>query len=143
MISLPPVLSLLTQQQEHLGVLLLLLKQELSAISQRNITALETNSADKLTQLEKIQQLDLQIARHPQLSQFKAEPNFRDLVAQIDEVLQHCKQQNEINRVTLEQSQLVIERFKHDLLQQRGKSGLTYNAKGKPALDSIGKGIKA
>lgn len=143
MTSHPPVLSLLTQQQEHLDVLLLLLKQELNAISNRNIAALETNSSDKLKQLEKIQQLDQQIASHPQLPQFKAEPDFRKLVACIDEVLQHCKQQNEINRVTLEQSQLVIERFKHELLQQRGKSGLTYNAKGKPALDSVGKGIKA
>lgn len=99
--------------------------------------------ADKLKQLEAIQQLDQQIAIHPQLPQFKADPEFRKLVSNIDEVLQRCKQQNEINRVTLEQSQLVIERFKHELLQQRGKSGLTYNAKGKPALDSVGKGIKA
>lgn len=143
MTSQPPVLSLMTQQQEHLGVLLLLLKQELNAISQRNITDLESNSADKLKQLEAIQQLDQQIASHPQLPQFKADPEFRKLVSNIDEVLQRCKQQNEINRVTLEQSQLVIERFKHELLQQRGKSGLTYNAKGKPALDSVGKGIKA
>ncbi len=143
MTSLPPVLSLLTQQQEHLGVLLLLLKQELNAISQRNITDLEINSADKLKQLEKIQLLDQQIASHPQLPQYKADIGFRKLVADIDEVLLRCKEQNEINRVTLEQSQLVIERFKHELLQQRGKSGLTYNAKGKPALDSVGKGIKA
>ncbi len=143
MTSLPPVLFLLTQQQEHLGVLLLLLKQELNAISQRNITDLETNSSDKLKQLEKIQQLDQQIASHPQLPHYKSEPDFRKLVAQIDDVLLQCKQQNEINRVTLEQSQLIIERFKHELLQQRGKSGLTYNAKGKPALDSVGKGIKA
>lgn len=143
MTSLPPVLSLLTQQQGHLGVLLLLLKQELNAISQRNITDLEINSADKLKQLEKIQLLDQQIASHPQLPQYKADIGFRKLVADIDEVLLRCKEQNEINRVTLEQSQLVIERFKHELLQQRGKSGLTYNAKGKPALDSVGKGIKA
>jgi flagella synthesis protein FlgN len=143
MTSQSPVLSLLTQQQEHLGVLLLLLKQELSAISQRNITELENNSADKLKVLEKIQLLDEQIATHPQLFQYKADPIFRKLVAEIDGILLRCKEQNEINKLTLEQSQLVIERFKHELLQQRGKSGLTYNAKGKPALDSIGKGIKA
>lgn len=143
MTSQPTILSLLTQQQEHLCVLLLLLKQELTAISQRNIAALETNSADKIKQLDKIQQLDQQIASHAQLPQFKTNPDFRKLVADIDEVMLLCKEQNEINRVTLEQSQLVIERFKHELLQQRGKSGLTYNAKGKPALDSVGKGIKA
>lgn len=143
MTSQPPLLSLLLLQQEHLGVLFLLLKQELNAISERNISALESNSSDKLTQLEKIQQLDQQIASHPQLAQYKADTSFRKFVAEIDDVLLRCKEQNEINKVTLEQSQLVIERFKHELLQQRGKSGLTYNAKGKPALDSVGKGIKA
>ncbi|MDZ7869477.1 MAG: flagellar export chaperone FlgN [Rheinheimera sp.] len=143
MTSQPPVLSLLTQQQEHLEVLLLLLKQELSAISNRDIAALEENSAVKLQRLEQIQQLDQQIASHPQLSQLKTDPSLLSQIRNIDGVLLLCKEQNEINRLTLEQSQLKIERFKHELLQQRGKSGLTYNAKGKPALDSVGKGIKA
>ncbi len=143
MTSQPPVLSLLIEQQEHLEVLLLLLKQELSAISSRDITALEENSAVKLQQLEQIQLLDRQIAGHPQLLQLKTEPSLLSQIHSIDSVLLLCKEQNEINRLTLEQSQLKIERFKHELLQQRGKSGLTYNAKGKPALDSVGKGIKA
>jgi flagella synthesis protein FlgN len=141
--SQPPVLSLLTKQQEHLEVLLLLLKQELSAISNRDITALEENSAVKLQRLEQIQQLDQQIASHPQLPQLKTAHPLISQIRSIDNVLLLCKEQNEINRLTLEQSQLKIERFKHELLQQRGKSGLTYNAKGKPSLDSVGKGIKA
>ncbi len=141
--SQPPVLSLLTQQQEHLEVLLLLLKQELSAISNRDIAALEENSSVKLQRLEQIQQLDQQIARHPQLPQLKTSQPLISQIHSIDSVLLLCKEQNEINRLTLEQSQLKIERFKHELLQQRGKSGLTYNAKGKPSLDSVGKGIKA
>ncbi|MBU1437724.1 MAG: flagellar protein FlgN, partial [Gammaproteobacteria bacterium] len=62
---------------------------------------------------------------------------------QLDELLEQCKEQNEVNRQSVEQSQLIVERFKHELLQNRGKSGLTYTAKGKPAIDSIGKGIKA
>ncbi|MFC0050222.1 flagellar export chaperone FlgN [Rheinheimera tilapiae] len=143
MTSQPPVLSLLTQQQEHLDVLLLLLKQELSAISNRDIAALEENSTVKLRQLEQIQLLDQQIASHPDLPQLKTALPLISQVRSIDSVLLLCKEQNEINRLTLEQSQLKIERFKHELLQQRGKSGLTYNAKGKPSLDSVGKGIKA
>ncbi len=143
MTSQPPVLSLLTQQQEHLDVLLLLLKQELSAISNRDIAALEENSTVKLRQLEQIQLLDQQIASHPDLPQLKTALPLISQVHSIDSVLLLCKEQNEINRLTLEQSQLKIERFKHELLQQRGKSGLTYNAKGKPSLDSVGKGIKA
>lgn len=143
MTSQPPVLSLLTQQQEHLDVLLSLLKQELSAISNRDIAALEENSTVKLRQLEQIQLLDQQIASHPDLPQLKTALPLISQVRSIDSVLLLCKEQNEINRLTLEQSQLKIERFKHELLQQRGKSGLTYNAKGKPSLDSVGKGIKA
>ena len=143
MTNQPPVLSLLTQQQEHLDVLLLLLKQELSAISNRDIAALEENSTVKLRQLEQIQLLDQQIASHPDLPQLKTALPLISQVRSIDSVLLLCKEQNEINRLTLEQSQLKIERFKHELLQQRGKSGLTYNAKGKPSLDSVGKGIKA
>lgn len=143
MTSQPPVLSLLTKQQEHLDVLLLLLKQELSAISNRDIAALEENSTVKLRQLEQIQLLDQQIASHPDSPQLKTALPLISQVRSIDSVLLLCKEQNEINRLTLEQSQLKIERFKHELLQQRGKSGLTYNAKGKPSLDSVGKGIKA
>lgn len=143
MTTQPPVLSLLTQQQEHLGVLLLLLQEELKAISSRDIAALERNSSDKLAQLEKVQSLDIQISKHADLHFVKTDELLKKLVRDIDAILQQCKEQNEVNRLTLEQSQLVIERFKHELLQQRGKSGLTYNAKGKPATDSIGKGIKA
>lgn len=136
-------LSLLAQQQEHLRVLLSLLQAEFSAISARDIAALEKGSAEKISCLEQIQQLDQQISQIPTLVQLKVEPWFIDSVKEVDGILAQCKEQNEINRLTLEQSQLVIERFKHELLQNRGKSGLTYNAKGKPSVDSLGKGIKA
>lgn len=135
--------TLLNQQQEHLTVLLLLLQNELSFISARDTAALDQNTTKKTSLLDSIQQIDLQIANHSELAQAKNRADFRQCVAQLDELLVRCKQQNEVNRQAVEQSQLVIERYKHELLQQRGKSGLTYNAKGKPALDSVGKGIKA
>lgn len=135
--------TLLNQQQEHLTVLLLLLQNELSFISARDTVALDQNTAKKTSLLDAIQQLDQQIATHNELAQAKLRSDFRTCVAQLDELLARCKQQNEVNRQAVEQSQLVIERYKHELLQQRGKSGLTYNAKGKPSLDSVGKGIKA
>lgn len=138
-----PVLSLLSQQQEHLRVLLSLLQTELNAISNRDIAALEQGSIEKLTCLENIQTLDQKISQLPNLTQLKTEAWFIESVKTVDAVLAQCKEQNEINRVTLEQSQLVIERFKHELLQNRGKSGLTYNAKGKPNVDNLGRGIKA
>lgn len=143
MTTASPALSLLAQQQEHLRVLLSLLQTEFSAISARDIAALEKGSADKISCLEQIQHLDQQISQVPALAQLKTEQWFVDSVKAVDGILAQCKEQNEINRMTLEQSQLVIERFKHELLQNRGKSGLTYNSKGKPSVDSLGKGIKA
>lgn len=138
-----PAYSLVRHQQEHLQVLLSLLKSELAAIAARDVEKLEQGCTLKLQQLEQIQQLDLQIAQLPDLAVLKIQPWFTDAVSILDEILNECKEQNEINRLSLEKSQLVVERFKHELLQNRGKSGLTYTAKGKPAVEHIGKGIKA
>jgi flagella synthesis protein FlgN len=137
------ILSLLNKQQEHLKVLLLLLKSELAAIAERDVEKLDQGCILKIQQLEQIQQLDQQIAELPQITELKTQTWFSDAVKQLDELLNQCKEQNEVNRQSVEQSQLVVERFKHEILQNRGKSGLTYTAKGKPAIDSIGKGVKA
>ncbi len=141
--TITPDLSLLTSQQEHLRVLLSLLQAEFKAISERDIAQLEAGAHEKMACLEQIQQLDAAISQLPELEKLKQHPDFIAQVQATDQILAQCKEQNEINRLTLEQSQLVIERFKHELLQNRGKSGLTYNAKGKPSIDSLGKGIKA
>lgn len=135
--------TLLNQQQEHLTVLLLLLETELTIIGKRDVSALEQNTDRKAATLDAIQAIDLQISQHPELANAKQRDDFKQCVAQLDAMLTQCKAQNEVNRQAVEQSQLVIERYKHELLTQRGKSGLTYNAKGKPSLDSVGKGIKA
>jgi len=137
------VLSLLDKQQEHLKVLLLLLKSELAAIAGRDVEKLDEGCALKVQQLELIQQLDQQISELPQLIELKNQTWFIEAVKRLDTLLDECKEQNEVNKQSLEQSQLVVERFKHEILQNRGKAGLTYTAKGKPAVESIGKGIKA
>lgn len=137
------ILPLFEKQQEHLMVLLALLKSELAAIASRNVEELDKCCAVKLECLEQIQQLDAQIAAIPNLTELKTQPWFVKNLQAIDDVLQQCKEQNEINSLTLQQSQLIVERFKHELLQNRGKSGLTYTAKGKPAVDNKGSGIKA
>lgn len=137
------ILSLLTKQQEHLKVLLLLLKSELAAISSRDVEKLDKSCVLKVQQLELIQELDEQMSKLPYIVELKNHDWFNDAVTQLDNLLDACKEQNEVNRLSLEQSQLVVERFKHEILQNRGKAGLTYTAKGKPAVESIGKGIKA
>jgi len=137
------ILSLLNKQQEHLKVLLSLLKSELAAIAERDVEKLDQGCILKVQQLELIQQLDQQIAELPHIAELKTHSWFSDAVKQLDELLNQCKEQNEVNRQSVEQSQLIVERFKHEILQNRGKAGLTYTAKGKPAIENIGKGIKA
>jgi flagellar biosynthesis/type III secretory pathway chaperone len=139
----PNLLALLDRQQEQLTLLLSLLTTELTAISQRNVSALEQCVQDKQALLDAISNLDQQISVHPDLALQKQTTAFIDKVDAIDVILHQCKIQNEINQQSLEKSQLVLERFKAEILGQRGKSGLTYTAKGKPAIDAIGKGIKA
>ncbi len=143
MSDLTPIHSLLSMQQQQLQLLLSLLHAELAAISERQVEQLEHGCTAKLELLAKIQQTDQEIACLPQLAELKTQDWFRQSVTELDAILNECKSQNEVNRVTLEQSQLVIHRFKHELLQNRGKSGLTYTAKGKPAVDHMGKGFKA
>jgi len=139
----PNLLALLDRQQEQLTLLLSLLTTELTAISQRNVSALEQCVLDKQALLDAISNLDQEISVHPDLALQKQTVAFIDKVDAIDVILGQCKIQNEINQQSLEKSQLVLERFKAEILGQRGKSGLTYTAKGKPAIDAIGKGIKA
>lgn len=135
--------TLLTQQKEHLDVLLSLLRQEISAISNRNIAELESSSQAKVKCLEQLQSLDQQVAEHPALPEYKEAEWFKHAVELLGQQLDSCKQQNEVNRLALEQSQINLQQFKNELLQLHGKSGLTYNRKGKPAVDSKGKGFKA
>ena len=137
------IVTLLNQQQQHLDVLLSLLRQELAALASRDIDSLNQLTIEKTTLLQQVQDTDTALASQPQLEQCKQEDWFKQQIAQLDELLTQCKQQNDVNQQTLEQSQLTLARFKTELLSSRGKAGLTYTSKGKPAVDNKGKGIKA
>jgi flagella synthesis protein FlgN len=121
------ITALLSQQQQHLDELLSLLRQELAALASRDITLLEQITVAKTSVLQQLQHTDQQLAQ----------------VGELDSRLEQCKRHNDINQQTLEQSQLTLARFKTELLTSRGKSGLTYTNKGKPAVENKGKGIKA
>ncbi|SNY55884.1 flagella synthesis protein FlgN [Arsukibacterium tuosuense] len=138
-----PLSSLLQQQQAQLDALLLLLRQELAALAARDIENLSANTAEKQSLLTEIQATDSKIAASELLQTASEEPWFKQQVAVLEQLLADCKQQNDVNQLTLEQSQLTLQRLKTELLSARGKSGLTYTNKGKPTVDNIGKGIKA
>lgn len=137
------IITLLNQQQQHLDELLLLLRQELAALSARDIATLEQLTHTKADTLNQLQQTDSRLAAVPELEQHKQQDWFKEKVAALDVLLDECKRQNDINQQTLEQSQLTLARFKTELLSSRGKAGLTYTSKGKPAVENKGKGIKA
>ncbi|MDX5408487.1 flagellar protein FlgN [Rheinheimera fenheensis] len=137
------ILTLLNQQQQHLDVLLSLLRQELAALASRDIESLNRITNEKTTVLQQLHDTDNQLAAQPTLAQCKQQDWFKLQVAKLDELLEQCKRHNDINQQTLEQSQLTLARFKTELLSSRGKAGLTYTSKGKPAIDNKGKGIKA
>jgi flagellar biosynthesis/type III secretory pathway chaperone len=137
------ITALLHQQQQHLDELLSLLRQELAALASRDITLLEQLSTAKTEVLQQLQHTDQQLAQAPELEQCKQQDWFKQQVSDLDSLLEQCKRHNDINQQTLEQSQLTLARFKTELLTSRGKSGLTYTSKGKPAVENKGKGIKA
>jgi flagella synthesis protein FlgN len=137
------IIALLDQQEQLLDELLLSLRQEIAALASRDIATLESIITLKTTQLQQLQQNDASLAASADLAEQLQQPWFKQKVAQLDARLEECKRQNDVNQQTLEQSQLTLARFKTELLASRGKSGLTYTSKGKPAVDSKGKGIKA
>lgn len=137
------ILTLLNEQEQHLDVLLLLLQRELDAIRTRDVEALKSNTEEKIQLLELVQAADQQLAVVPELAEAKEQSWFQEHLQRLEEKLAQCKFQNQVNSQSVEQSQLVIERFKTELLQSRGRAGLTYTNKGKAAQVDKGPGIKA
>ena len=137
------ILTLLNEQEQHLDRLLLSLHKELDAIRSRDVEALKTNTEEKIQILDLVQATDEQLTASPDLELAKQQDWFKAVLLRLEEKLAECKFQNQVNSQSVEQSQLVIERFKTELLQSRGRAGLTYTQKGKAAQVDKGPGIKA
>lgn len=137
------ILTLLNEQEQHLDRLLLSLHKELDAIRSRDVEALKANTEEKIQILDLVQATDEQLTASPDLELAKQQDWFKAALLRLEEKLAECKFQNQVNSQSVEQSQLVIERFKTELLQSRGRAGLTYTQKGKAAQVDKGPGIKA
>lgn len=137
------IITVLTKQAAQLDALLLLLKNELSALSERQVETLEQVIAEKTALLTQISATDAELAAQPQLAAIKAEAWFVEQRTLLEQKLADCKAQTAVNQQALEQSQLILQRFKNELLGAKGKSGLTYTSKGQPAVENKGPGIKA
>jgi len=137
------IITVLTKQAAQLDALLLLLKNELSALAERQVETLEQVIAEKTALLTQISATDAELAAQPQLAAVKAEAWFVEQRALLEQKLADCKAQTAVNQQALEQSQLILQRFKNELLGAKGKSGLIYTSKGQPAVENKGPGIKA
>ncbi len=137
------ILTVLNEQEQQLDVLLLLLNKELDSIQSRDVEALKSNTNEKIHILDLVQATDEQLTASPELDAAKQQDWFKEQLQRLEEKLAQCKFQNPVNSQSVEQSQLVIERFKTELLQSRGRAGLTYTNKGKAAQVDKGPGIKA
>ena len=138
-----PLLTLLNQQQAQLNALLLLLQQELDVLSSRDIDSLDELTQQKAQLLHQITEIDAAISQQPDLESHVKTDWFTTQVTALNSLLDACKSQTHVNQHVLEHSQLTLDRLKNELLASKGKSGLTYTSKGKPAVDNKGSGVKA
>lgn len=137
------ILTLLTQQQAQLDALFVLLQEELVILASRDIAALDELTSQKIAMLKQVQITDEQIGAQSNLQDALKTSWFAEHVKILEARLADCKSQTQVNQQVLEQSQLTLDRLKNEILASRGKSGLTYTNKGKPAIENKGSGIKA
>lgn len=137
------IITFLNQQQAQLDALLLLLQQELDALSGRDVEQLDLLTNQKALLLQQIQATDHALGQQSNLADYIDTDWFKQSVSNLDLQLEQCKAQTQVNQQVLDHSQLTLTRLKNELLSAKGKSGLTYTNKGKPAVDSKGSGIKA
>jgi len=137
------IITFLKQQQAQLDALLLLLQQELAALSGRDIEQLDLLTHQKTTLLAQIQATDQGLSQQTNLADYVDTAWFKESVSSLESLLEQCKAQTQVNQQVLDHSQLTLARLKNEILSAKGKSGLTYTNKGKPAVDNKGSGIKA
>jgi flagella synthesis protein FlgN len=127
------------RQLSQLQALEAILLLEKETLQQHDPRALDQVTQQKNQLLLAIKELDGQIGTSQQFLQDKKAGLFKQELNDIESALKRCQQQNQINGVIIQQSQLSVERMKTSLLESRTKTGLTYNNKGKKSggLSSI------
>ncbi|WP_286233315.1 flagella synthesis protein FlgN [Thalassotalea sediminis] len=125
--------------------------QQLEAIIDEERLTLQSNSPDALTGITEqkntllleIQTLDQEFSQSMAFSEQKARGELDELLSSIEQALLRCKEKNQVNGHIIQQSQMAVERLKTTLLQQNGKSTVTYDKKGKASGGLSSLGIKA
>ena len=125
-----PLTTLINAQEEHAQELLEVLTHEKKAITLRNSKDIESIAAHKSDLIEKLQQTDINISKHPEVKSLKEQPDLMSKVAQIRLDVQECHAMNQINGDALIRAQLSYNKLKNFMQQSQNKVGMTYSAKG-------------
>ena len=135
--------ELLMLQHQQLTALAQVIANEKNILQQHDPQALLTVSQEKNTLLLAIQQLDQNISLHQGFAQDKAAGKLVSQLAEITELLKHCRQQILVNGQIIQHSQLAVERMKTSLLESHNKNAITYDNKGKKSAGLSSLGLKA
>ena len=135
--------ALINKQLLQVQQLEQILLQEKEILQQQNPEALVDISNKKTDLLTVINATDATSKESPNYQALLADSGFSDVFANIENCLAHCKELNSVNGMIIQQSSLAIERLQNELLENRSRSSMTYDNKGKKNGGLMGKGIKA
>ncbi|WP_372766377.1 flagellar export chaperone FlgN [Pseudoalteromonas sp.] len=133
--------QILSQQQSELDEMAQLLAQELDAIVARDHELLISVVERKVELLRSMQQRDQHIATF--IEQGKVDiTTFQEQVNQINQLLAECKNQNDVNQIAANQSQIASQKLK-DILFGKSQTGYDKTGKSISLPNPIARGLKA
>lgn len=135
--------KLLQQQLNNILQLVEILSAEKSILQQHSPSDLVEISQKKSDLLTAINDLDKNCKSLVDYKFYISSEIYSDLLQDIENALQECKKLNKINGMIIDHSSLAIERMQNKLLENRSRSSITYNKKGKKRGGTLGKSIKA
>jgi len=131
MTVLAPVNELLQEMADSLDTLALLQQRELNAIVDRQHADVNAITEAKEKALARVNQLDQQLAEHPDKEQLKDDPDLAEAVAAIKSTLSNVQHQSQVNEQVVQSTLNSIYQLKQTILQSARKDSLTYDSKGK------------
>lgn len=134
---------LISKQLNQVKQLEQILLQEKDVLQQQDLNSLVKLTNEKNDLLILIEATDQNTKTYPNSKSLLQQSACKELISEIENILAVCRKQNDINGLIIQQSALAIERMKSALLENRSKSSMTYDNKGKKSGGLISKGIKA
>ncbi|MGF1707901.1 flagella synthesis protein FlgN [Enterovibrio baiacu] len=129
-------------QAEDVNALLDVMQAETAAIASRKATEIDALAKQKLSLINAIQQRDQYLARCPELASPSDET--KEQIANIQDALKQCHQQNEVNGIALQRAQLSMHKLRNLFQEAAGKSEMTYDSEGQASGSrTLGTNIKA